>query len=186
MKSILAFLIITILVSCNTSSQDEFKAIEYLNKKGNKKFKQLDYNGAMQDYTLAIKLNPISQQYLNRGLVQSALKDYERAIEDFSKVIEIISNKRTDYLKNQNLVKAYHFRGLAKFMLTDYNGAIKDFDKVIEINPLSLESYNYRGKANTELKNFEGAIKDCNEAINISSNNENAYIKSLVLCSKKF
>ena len=51
-------------------------------------------------------------------------KDYEGAIEDFTKAI----NKRSSYLD------AYYYRGVAKARLGDYESAIADYSKVLKMN----------------------------------------------------
>ncbi|MEI7813040.1 MAG: tetratricopeptide repeat protein [Ignavibacteria bacterium] len=57
--------------------------------------------------------------FLLRGIAKAGLKDYARAIADFTKAIRI----KPDY------AEAYFGRGLAKYDLNDYNGAIAELDK---------------------------------------------------------
>ena len=63
------------------------------------------------------------RSYQNRGTVKAVLKNYEGAIEDFSKVIELDSNYAV----------AYQNRGYAKKGMNDLVGAQKDFDRAIEL-----------------------------------------------------
>ncbi|MEP7143649.1 MAG: TIR domain-containing protein [Ferruginibacter sp.] len=69
--------------------------------------------------------------YFNHGVKKYEEKDYNGAIEVFSKVIKITPN-------NSN---AYTYRGVAKYALNDYNGAIQDYNKAIEINPAYAITY---------------------------------------------
>jgi len=50
-------------------------------ERGEKKYKEGDYDGAIADYTEVINLRPNDDTaYLNRGNARKALKDYEGAI----------------------------------------------------------------------------------------------------------
>ncbi|MBO0781599.1 MAG: tetratricopeptide repeat protein [Ktedonobacteraceae bacterium] len=48
-----------------------------------------EYQQALADYTKAIELDPgCAIAYYNRGLTHQHVKDYHRAIADFTRVIE--------------------------------------------------------------------------------------------------
>ena len=81
-----------------------------------------DYDGAITDYSMVIKMNPKDKWAFERraGLLVFKRK-YSEAIEDYSKAIELDSN----------YVVAYQNRGYAKKRIGDFEGAKKDFDKAI-------------------------------------------------------
>jgi PGF-CTERM protein len=83
-----------------------------------------------------------TEAYNNRGAAYYDLKQYERAIEDYSKAIEL----------NPNYVGAYINRGVTYYDLKQYERAIEDFDKAIELNPNLAEAYDYREHALSKLK----------------------------------
>ena len=58
------------------------------------------------------------------AMLKAELKDYERAIKDCDKAIEI----------DPTLAEAYISRGYTKAGLKDYQGAVKDSEKAIEID----------------------------------------------------
>jgi tetratricopeptide (TPR) repeat protein len=65
-------------------------ALEYFSR-GN--FKKLieDYNGAVNDYTNAVRLRPVFwEAYYQRGDVFSVLMDHTKAEHDYNKAIELI------------------------------------------------------------------------------------------------
>jgi tetratricopeptide (TPR) repeat protein len=70
--------------------------------------------------------------YNNRGAAYGEKGQYDQAISDFNKAIEI----------NPRYHKAYNNRGIVHRRKGQYDGAISDFNKAIEINPLDAEAYN--------------------------------------------
>ena len=62
--------------------------------------------------------------YSNRGLARYESGDYEGAIADFNKAIEL----------NPEFALTYNKRGIVKCELEDYEGAISDFNQAIELD----------------------------------------------------
>lgn len=93
--------------------------------------------------------------YFQNGIARTRVNDYEGAIVDFTKAIEI----------NPRYEDAYYFRAISKGFLSDYSGAIKDYDKVIEINPNNSEAYCFRGTDKANNKDYKGGISDLNKSI---------------------
>jgi tetratricopeptide (TPR) repeat protein len=70
--------------------------------------------------------------YNNRGAAYGEKGQYDQAISDFNKAIEI----------NRRYIKAYNNRGIVHRLKGQYDRAIRDFNKAIEINSLDAEAYN--------------------------------------------
>ena len=94
--------------------------------------------------------NPLANNLFNNGVDKYEQGDYQGAIDDWSKVIEV----------NPQEVDAYYNRGIAKDKLGDHQGAIADYTKVIEINPEYASAYNNRGYSKDEVGDYQGAIAD--------------------------
>ncbi|MFO0098199.1 MAG: tetratricopeptide repeat protein [Aphanizomenon sp.] len=125
-----------------------------------------DKQGAIDDYTLAIKINPnVAQAYYNRGVVRDDLGDKPGAIDDYNQAIKI----------NPNYALAYYNRGNVRYQLGDKQGAIDDFNQAIKINPNYADAYYNRGIVRYDLGDKPGAIDDFNQAIKINPNYANAY-----------
>ena len=75
-----------------------------------------------------------AEAYNERGNDYSNLGQYERAIEDYKKAIEL----------NPNDDVAYYYRGIAYYFLNQYERALKDFDKALKINPNNTFAKNNR------------------------------------------
>ncbi len=93
---------------------------------------------------------------------------YKKAIDLFSKIIEIDSNY---YL-------AYNFSGVAKYKIEKYEDAVADFTKAIEIIPTYAESYYRRGIifADSWYDDSDRAIADFTKAIENDPKYKDAYI----------
>ncbi len=136
--------------------------------------------------------------YNNRGNVRRDQNDFQGALEDYNKAIElnysdaynnrgILRNKMNDY-KNavedfnralrgtSDREKAYYNRGIAKLNLEDFSGAVEDFSKAIEINPQYSDAYNNRGFVKYEkLSDFAGAVNDFDVAISLTPADPDIY-----------
>ena len=105
-----------------------------------KKSEAGDIEGAIADYTEAIRLNPNYPQAHNKlGIIRARnLKDYPAAKADFDRAIEI----------NPNHGHAYYNRARVREFLEDKPGAIADYNKAAEL---------YEKDGNT--KDYQDAIK---------------------------
>jgi tetratricopeptide (TPR) repeat protein len=63
--------------------------------------------------------------YNNRGIAYRRLKQYERAIHDYNKAIEL----------NPEFAGAYYNRGLAYYDLKQYEKEQEDYEKALEFDP---------------------------------------------------
>ncbi len=116
-------------------------------KKGN-------INNAIIYLNEAIEIEPNDARfYISRGTFRGT-KNYEDAIEDYTKAIEI----------EPNSVFAYRLRADSKRKLGDYQGAIDDYTKAIEIEPKKAYLYNYRSESKRKLGDNEGADEDDKKA----------------------
>ena len=102
----------------------------------------------------------------NRGFAYGELKQYDKAIADFDKAIE---------LNPEDVHVDYRNRGVAYRKLKQYDKAIADYDKAIELNPKDADTYHNRGFAYDELKQYDKAIADYDKAIKLNPEYAYAY-----------
>ena len=137
-----------------------YAIIDY-NNRGLAKYNVKDYEGAIADYNMAIKLDSnYTLAYNGRGNAKKDLKDYQGALADYNQAIKL----------DPNGAYAYYGRGAVKFYLKDYKGAIADCNQAIKLDSNLAKAYNARGNAKKNLKDYEGAIADYNMAIKLDSN----------------
>ena len=131
------------------------------------KHQELNYRGAIEDYTQAIELNPeFGTGYELRGVAKADMKNDIGAIEDYSKAIELNHYSSTIYI----------LRGASKYNLNDYNGAIEDFNKSIDIDSQNANAFGIRAMAKYGLKDNYGALSDCDKAIMLDPKDPSFYL----------
>lgn len=86
----------------------------------------------------------------NRGFDYCQIGQYDQAISDFSKAIEI----------NPRLAHAYNNRGWAYIKKWQYDQAISDFNKTIEIDPRFVEAYFYRAVVYFLVEEYDKSLLD--------------------------
>ena len=106
-----------------------------------------------------------SLDHWNRGNAYFFAGEYDRAISEFNKAIEI----------NPTYVEAYGNRGLAYLEKGEHDRAISDFNKAIEINPWDDKATVNRGIAYGAKGEYDLAISDFNKAIEINPWDAKAY-----------
>jgi len=101
-----------------------------------------------------------TEGYLDKGDEYYDNEEFEKAIEYFSKAIDLDSK----------YAKAFIYRGNAKCRLNELKSAILDFNKAIDFNPNNAIAFNNRGNAKNRLKDYYSGIEDYNEAIKLKPN----------------
>ena len=110
--------------------------------------------------------NPTSaDDFSQRGINRFEKNDFEGAIADFTKVIE---------LHGQQLDFCYYFRGIALYRLGRRGEAIADLTKAIALKQ-HPRFYGDRGNLLAQSGDLEGAIADLNKAIEIDPKYAKAY-----------
>ncbi len=147
-----------------------------------------------------LELQKNTELYVLRGKTWNNKKEYDNAITDYNKALEInptdsvlfvlrgntLYNKEDynsaidDYKKaieiNPNYELAFYNMGAAWFAIKDYKEAIKCYSKAIEIDISYADAYISRGNIKRVFnEDYDGAIDDYNEAIKINPEFANAY-----------
>jgi len=154
-KDSLALLDYTRAIKINNNYADAFYNRGIIYEKGKK------YEEALSDYNRAIKQQPsyLADIYNNRGNVNLALKDSAKALDDYSRVLDIdtaniyaYSNRAGLYIKQQELDKA-----------------LEDCNKAISLDSTFARLYNQRASVYELKKNYEEAIDDYERILELDS-----------------
>lgn len=156
-----------VLKDLNQPSQPKAEErAEYYYNEGIEKYNANDFQGAIEDFSQAIFLNPkYSCAYNDRGDARYELGDYQAALEDYTKSIEI----------NPNDELIYYNRGLANYDLGNKQAAIEDYTRAIQINPKYESAYFKRSIARGDLEDNLAAIEDYTQLIQINPNDGSYY-----------
>ncbi len=102
--------------------------------------------------------------HYNYGLALSAVKQYDKVNEAYSKAIVLFPR----------FVDAYNNRGYNNLILGNYINAILDFDICIGLDPHAF-AYNNRGLAKIKLNQNEEGLKDIRRSLFLDDKNSYAY-----------
>ncbi|BAY78480.1 TPR repeat-containing serine/threonine protein kinase [Nostoc linckia NIES-25] len=143
-----------------------------LYQEGVNKYDIANYEGAVQDFSQLIELEPKNAlAYNKRGDAYYRLGDYEQAQADSSQAI----------LLNPEDANAYYDRGFALYELGKYKEAIADYTQAIKLNSQDAYAYYGRGLARVQIKDNKGALGDFTKAIAIKPEYTEAYLQRGIL-----
>ncbi|MGK7876157.1 MAG: DnaJ domain-containing protein [Xenococcaceae cyanobacterium] len=123
--------------------------------RGVEKALEKDYQEAIENYTLAIQLNPgFVEAYLKRCEARYKLRDDRGVLEDCRQALEI----------DPNCAQAYYYQGRSRFRLGYTQSAIEAYTQAIGLEKDYAQAYYHRGLANHELKEHQKGVKDLQTA----------------------
>jgi tetratricopeptide (TPR) repeat protein/V8-like Glu-specific endopeptidase len=166
----------------------------------------IDYEGAIADYTAAVKAHPSDAElFLRRGLWQAADRKADEAIDDYSSAIKIEPgypsallsrsqsfSDRDDHAKHDldNAIADLttligRFQDSAELRLNrayiysrdhQIEAAIGDFSTFLKMRPKSSSAMRARAGAYAELHQFDRATHDYDRAVEIDPDQPASYI----------
>jgi len=107
-----------------------------------------------------------ANHHFKNGSAKFQLKDYNGAINDFSRAIALSINYK----------EAYYARAISYGILAKYDKALEDFNKVLQLDPTFKDAYMNRAYyAKEKTGDFKGALQDLNKFIDLNKNGNNAF-----------
>ena len=123
----------------------------------NNRCDQCETNNQITAYTLPHQLS--FDDYYNQGISAFNHKNYEQAINKFTRALSLDPN-HTD---------AYVWRSDAYIQLGQYQQTIEDCTQIISIDPDNIPAYVRRGFARLSLEEYQQSLEDSNRAISLIS-----------------
>ena len=194
MKKFLILLTALILASTQVFAL-ECKSASECSLIGQNLIKQKEYKDAIECFNTAISMD--KEEYFAYAFMAKAyfyLKEYNKAIENANKSIEIYPNSVAYGIRgslellqgkyretiedttlaldlNSNYMKCYEVRARAKVGIEDYVGALKDAGHAIKLNDKYAKNYEVRAMAQMGLKDYISAREDFEKAAEIFKEN---------------
>ncbi len=122
--------------------------------------------------------NRIAWAYFYRGVVYYNMDDYDGAIADLSRALDLC---KQDSCFQFERVYAYFFRGLASGEKKDFDRGIADYGEAIRLNPKYRLAYHNRGDLYSAKSDYERAIADFSEAIKLDPDDADTYSRRGVM-----
>jgi tetratricopeptide (TPR) repeat protein len=201
----------SIILTENTPkpTQEQRKAEEYF-EKGFTAYWNSDYRTAVENYTLALSLNPLfGEAYYRRGDAYFNLRKEKLAVQDWQEAVslspddrrvniykssihwtenrpkEALAEAEEGVRRNPEYDDAYFMRANARAEIGDLDGAIEDFSEAIRLRPNNLDAYNNRGNTWIKKGDLDEALADYNRAISLSPNNASFYYNRAIVRTRK-
>jgi len=133
------------------------------------------YGKAADDFTAALesgKNGELYKIYLNRGVAYHFMVDYESAMSDFTKALEL----------NDTAASVYQGRAMLHYEMKDYTAAVEDFNKVLELGQENAAILFNLGMSYFRLEQKEKACPLLQKSCTLG--NKNACRMSLMECVK--
>ena len=99
--------------------------------------------------------------YVNRGAAYQKLFEYDAALNDYSKAIQL----------NDNNPNVFMYRGFLYYKNNEYEQALVDFNTVIDIDPQNPFAYYNRGMIYLKQDNEDKACEDFHKSCELGNNN---------------
>ena len=146
-----------------TNNPTDTTAYSYI-LRGKMKYELGDFNGAIEDYDMAVKLKPIEEKYhYYRFVALYEAKQYKKALKSASKLIET----------TPDFYGYYFYKGNVYHDLGHYDSAVFMYNVAIIKNYQNSDSYFYRALSYQAEKKYKKALEDYNTAIVL--NDEDGY-----------
>jgi putative GTP pyrophosphokinase len=117
------------------------------------------YAEAINFYSNILNCNPAASIasiiYKHRGMAYFAKSQYDEAIADFSRALEL----------EPSAYKQLYFRGVIKSVQNRYVEAIDDFSQSLELHPYQQYCLYRRAQAYYHLEDYPAALADCEAAL---------------------
>lgn len=130
-------------------------AEDYFNR-AFKSYAEGDYDGAIEDYTEGLRLQPNDVcVWISRGYAWTRKGEYDKAIADYGNAIHL----------KPDFAVAWWRRGESWYRKGEYDRAINDLIEAIRVNPDSSDAWRVRGDTWRKKGEYDKAVADYNEAL---------------------
>ncbi len=149
-------------ISLLNEAKNYYNNKELHNKIGLIKLHIRDYQGAILDFTNAIKLDSTySVAYSNRGVAREKVRNFNQALEDYNIALNLDPKNSINYSNRASI----------KIENKDYEDAILDYDRALVYGEKEEIIYSNRGYCKIKIGKYKSAIIDYTQANILNPNN---------------
>ena len=153
-------LLLTVIINAAIVAQTPDYEAQF--KLGNQRFREKDYDGAIQAYSECLRLSPKQPEcYSNRGMAYRQKSNFSLAIADYTEAIKY----------DPNNPKYYSQRARLYVSEKKYDPAINDYTQAIKFDANNFSYYGLRAIAYNAIEKPDLAIADLKSAIKIEPGN---------------
>jgi len=122
---------------------DKENCSERLYKQGNEFYEKGEWRTAIWYYDQSIELDPANYKaYYNRALAKACMENYDDALKDLEKVVEL----------KENFAETYYLRGLCYEYKGVLNEAIKEYNEALSRNPDFRDAQNRKESCENKVQ----------------------------------
>lgn len=134
--------------------------------KGEKRVAENEYDRALEDFNISIKMNPGNAKVcINRANIYGLKKQFDLALNDYSKAITL---DKTD-------PQTFFNRGITYSIMKQFDKAAQDFTTALALQPGFMAAKQNRAYAYADNGDYPKAVADLNELIQIEPANPTYY-----------
>ena len=182
-----ALKLINLSMDLSTTYSDQFLLkglIKYFLGKYKSAIKNIQFGLELNNFYGIRTVAKFIQSYMYLGLSKVLIEDYENAIEDFNKALEMLETYKNDYRNKYTKEEAadaknliFYYRGISRSNLELHDGAIEDFENITHLEcEIQMEGlYYYIGLSYFNLGRFENALNVFDELIKTSKTDESHF-----------
>jgi len=146
---------------------------DYFYNQGNASKNKGDIGNAIKNWTLAIGQNPeLAEAYYNRGGAYARQNNFQGALADFDKTIELTKDPKMKAL-------AYYNKGLVFQNQNDLKQALSSYTLAIETDSRYAPAYKNRAVVYLFEKNYDASWKDAHRSEELGLKCNPAFIRQL-------
>jgi uncharacterized caspase-like protein/lipoprotein NlpI len=136
-------------------------------ERANDYFDKGDYDKAIAEYDIAIRLDPTNAQaFIGRGSAYGLKSDYDRALPDFNEALRL----------NPRLENALANRAVVLSQKGDDDAALVDLDQLSKVNPRNPLSFLLRATIYMERRQYDRAVAELNKGLEIDPKNTDGLV----------
>jgi len=142
-------------------------------------YKNKEYKEALKEINLSIESSTGSEYpgsfHLRASIYMYGFRNYEEAISDFTKSLQIDSD----------VIASYFDRGRSYYYLDKHIEAINDFTKIISLDKETTEAYYMRALVKSDINDCKGAISDYDEIIKRKKTSKSDFYEMAIVYNNK-